>query len=292
MTAIVLGLLSSLSFALSVVASNRGVHEIDYFSGLVINLATNALFLWVFFLISLPLSSESIEIWAPINFVFVGVGLLAPGLARFFILKGMQRLGAAISGALVNTTPLYAIGLAVAFLGETPTPTNLAGALVMVAGVVCLSWRGESKTWATRDLVFPVIGAFLFALRDTLARFGLLSMNSPVLGAALSATTSALTMGVIYAAWVRRGSRPRLSERGARFFLFSGAMSSVSYLCMFTALSLDRVSIVSPLVNGSSLFILPLSYFLLRGIDVLNGRKIASALMVVFGVFLISWEKL
>jgi len=54
----------------------------------------------------------------------------------------------------------------------------------------------------------------------------------------------------------------------------------------------ERVSIISPLINSSFLFVLPLSPLLLKVVEKLTPRKIAAAFLVIFGVFLISWEKL
>jgi drug/metabolite transporter (DMT)-like permease len=52
------------------------------------------------------------------------------------------------------------------------------------------------------------------------------------------------------------------------------------------------VSIVSPLINASSLFVLPLSAVFLKDVDRLTPRKIGAIVLVIFGVLLISWEKL
>ena len=69
-------------------------------------------------------------------------------------------------------------------------------------------------------------------------------------------------------------------------------MNFLSYVFAYTALSMERVSLISPLVNGSSLFILPLSAWFLKDVERLTPRKIAAVLLVIVGVFLISWEKL
>lgn len=69
-------------------------------------------------------------------------------------------------------------------------------------------------------------------------------------------------------------------------------MNFLSYVFAFTALSLERVSLISPLVNGSALFILPLSAVFLRGVEQLTARKIGAVCLVIIGVVLISWEKL
>ena len=69
-------------------------------------------------------------------------------------------------------------------------------------------------------------------------------------------------------------------------------MNFLSYLLTYTALSMERVSIISPLVNGSSLFVLPLTALFLKDVEKLTARKIGATLLVILGVFLIAWEKL
>jgi uncharacterized membrane protein len=181
---------------------------------------------------------------------------------------------------------------AVSFLQERPSVTNLAGAFSIVAGIVSLSWRGATKSWRTRDLLFPLTAAFLFAARDNLVRVGLLQIHSPILGAAIAATTSFVTMGLMYLAFEETKPLGKDARRGLVQFALAGLMNFLSYVFAFTALSMERVSLISPLVNCSSLFVLPLSSLFLRDVETLTPRKIGAVLLVILGVLLISWEKL
>ena len=288
MVAILLGLFGSFWFAAAMIFINRGVLSIDYFRGLLVNLGINTLFLWVY----LQLFSESVDLWAPANLIFVAVGIFVPGVARFFIFKGMERLGASISSCLTNSTPLFAILFAVSFLQERPSVTNLAGAFSIVAGIASLSWRGSTKSWRTRDLLFPLTAAFLFAARDNLVRVGLLQIHSPILGAAIASTTSLVTMSLLYLVFEDKKPLGKDAPRGLALFTVAGIMNFLSYVFAYTALGMERVSLISPLVNCSSLFVVPLSSLFLRDVETLTARKIGAVLLVIAGVFLISWEKL
>ena len=288
MFAILLALFGSFWFAASMIFINRGVLSIDYFRGLLANLGVNALFLWLYVLVFVG----AIDLWLPVNIIFIGIGVLVPGVARFFIFQSMERLGATISSCLTNAGPLFAIAMAIVFLGEQPTPTNLLGALFIVGGIIALSWKGATKTWRTRDLIFPLAAALLFASRDNLVRFAVVQIPSPVVGAALAATTSLLTMSILYVLFADKKPLPQSAMRGLGLFAISGFLNFLSYVLSYTALSLERVSIISPLVNASSLFILPLSALFLKDVETLTPRKIGATALVITGVFLISWEKL
>jgi drug/metabolite transporter (DMT)-like permease len=288
MVAILLALFGSFWFAASMIFINRGVRSIDYFRGLLVNLAINTLFLWLYVLLFI----DNIDLWLPINSIFVAVGVFVPGVARFLIFKGMERLGAPISSCLTNSGPLFAIIIAVAFLGDQPTATNVLGALSIVGGIIALSWKGAAKTWRTRDLVFPLAAALLFAARDNLVRFAVVQIPSPVVGATIAATTSFLTMGAMYFVFAEKKPLPPFAKSGLSYFAISGFTNFFSYVLTYTALSLERVSIISPLVNASSLFVLPLSVLFLKDMEELTPRKIGATALVILGVFLISWEKL
>lgn len=288
MLAIIFGLLASFWFALSMVLINRGVLVIDYFRGLLTNLGVNALFLWLF----LWLFVERVELWLPANLIFVVVGIFVPGVARFFMFKGMERLGASITSCLTNSTPLFATLFAIGFLGEQPSATNLAGTLSIVAGIVALNWKGTTKTWRSRDLLFPLTSAFLFGARDNLVRFGLLHIHSPLVGATIAATTSYVTMTLMYLLFEEKKPLQATAKKGFQLFAAAGFLNFLSYAFAYTALQMERVSLISPLINGSSLFVLPLSALLLKDVEQLTPRKIGATLLVIAGVFLISWEKL
>ena len=288
MAAIILALLGSLTFAVSMIFIHRGVLSLDYFRGLLVNLGTNALFLWIYVLIF----ADRIDLWTPANLLFVMVGVFVPGVARYFIFKGMERLGASISSCLTNATPLFATCFAIVFLQERPTLTNLLGTLSIVAGIVSLSWRGSAKTWRTRDLLFPLTAAFLFAARDNLVRVGVVHIDAPILGAAIAATTSLITMALIYWGFEERKPLAAAAGRGFAFFAAAGFMNFFSYALAYTALSMERVSIISPLINASSLFVLPLSALFLKDVEQLTPRKIGAVFLVIWGVLLISWERL
>jgi drug/metabolite transporter (DMT)-like permease len=287
MFAIILALFGSFWFGFSMVVINRGVLSIDYFRGLLTNLGANALFLWIYVILFV----DEIDLFRSVNLIFVAVGIFVPGVARFFIFKSMERLGAPISSCLTNSGPLFAILIAIAFLGERPNLTNVLGAFSIVGGIAALSWKGTAKTWRTRDLLYPTTAAFLFAARDNLVRFAVTQIPSPVVGAAIAAVTSFLTMFAAYLVFAEKKSLPEYAGRGALYFAVSGFMNFLSYVLTYTALSMERVSIISPLVNGSSLFVLPLSYFFLKDVETLTARKIGATFLVIAGVLLIAWEK-
>ena len=99
-------------------------------------------------------------------------------------------------------------------------------------------------------------------------------------------------MALIYLAFEEKKPLLESAPRGIALFAAAGFMNVLSSVFAYTELSVERVSIISPLINSSSLFVLPLSALLLKEVAKLTPRKIAAVFLVIFGVLLISWEKL
>ncbi len=76
-----------------------------------------------------------------------------------------------------------------------------------------------------------------------------------------------------------------------RWFVSSGLFTGGSFLFMFLALSMERVSIIAPLVNSYAVFVLLLTPLIARQIERVTLRKAAGAVLVVAGIFLISAGK-
>ena len=282
-----MALLASFAFACTATLVHRGVQYLDPFSGLVVDLFFNGVCLWLFLFTFHDLS----ELWSGANLIFAVSGLVVPGLFRLVAFKGIERMGASAATAVLNSAPLFAVLLAMVLLDEQPGPANLLGAVAVVCGLVFLSWKGESRSWRPRDLVFPASGALLAALRDNLVRFGLLAGPAPMVGATITVSASFLTMSAVY--FPANGlSRLRSCGWGTLgCFALIGFVHFVAYYLMFTALGMADVAVVSPLVHCFSLFTLGLSPLILGDSDPITQRKLTATSMVVLGVLLIAWSR-
>ncbi len=89
-----------------------------------------------------------------------------------------------------------------------------------------------------------------------------------------------IVIGLMSLSWVRE---KRSWSRSELLFPLSAA-----FLFMFSALHLERVTIVSPIVSSHSVFILFLAPFVVRGIEVITPRKVVGAIVVVTGIFVVS----
>ena len=253
----------------------------------MVDLFFNGLVLWLFVFTFHELS----ELWAGANLIFAGSGLIVPGLFRLVAFKGIERMGASAATAVLNSAPLFAVLLAMVLLDEQPGPANLLGAVAVVSGLVFLSWKGESRSWQPRDLFYPVAGALFAGLRDNVVRLGLLAGPAPMVGAAITVTSSFVTMSAAYFPVHGLGRLRTCGRKALGCFALVGFVHFVAYFFMFTALNMADVAVVSPLVHCFSLFTLGLSPLILGDSDPITRRKAMATSMVVLGVLLIAWSR-
>ncbi len=277
------GILASFCFAVSTVLAQRGLHLAPTPWGAWITLAANAVFLWAFHFLLYP----SAPIFAVHNLTFVGIGLFVPGLTRVLTFRGIRVMGSAVTATVVNATPMFSTALAILVLQERPGPLVLLGAALIVAGLIAISWEGQHRSWQRTELLFPFLAVLMFAMKDVTVRWRLNSGDSPVLAAAIAALTSTVQVFLI----VRYIQKERFSlpvRSAVIWFVASGLFTGGSFLFMYLALSMERVSIVGPLVNSYAVFVLVLAPFMARRIERVTARKTAGAALVVLGIVLIS----
>ena len=96
--------------------------------------ATAAVFGGLTVVLGRPLGPAAIpaEAWP----YLVGIGLIATFLAIQTLYAGARRIGAAQAALISTTEPLFIVALSFLFLDQTLAPIQLAGAALIVAGVV------------------------------------------------------------------------------------------------------------------------------------------------------------
>ncbi|HET8627719.1 MAG TPA: DMT family transporter [Thermomicrobiales bacterium] len=125
---------AALGWGLDAVLARQGLRRLPPAVGLVCSLAASLVVCAL-----LTLAFERGRLWAYPAAGFAWFGLV--GLVNFFVgrqcnFRATKRLGAARAAAIFATSPLVSIALAVAFTGERVSPLLLAGAALVVAGMV------------------------------------------------------------------------------------------------------------------------------------------------------------
>jgi drug/metabolite transporter (DMT)-like permease len=284
---ILFGLLTSLCFAIASLLAQRGYHRGPAPWGAWITIAVNCVFLFAGHFL---LESET-RLFIADNFIFVVVGLLVPGATRVLSFRGIRTMGSAITSTIINTTPMFSTILAVLVLSERPGPLVLLGVALTVAGLITVSWVGRQATFQKIELIYPFSCALLFSLKDVTVRWGLAAGGGqPILAAGIAALTSTVEIYFI-TRYIQKEKFVLPPAEVFTWFVWSGIFTGGSFLFMYIALSMERVTIVAPLINSYAIFVLLLTPFMARRIESVTWRKIAGAGLVVAGIFLVSVGK-
>ncbi|HKI98792.1 MAG TPA: DMT family transporter [bacterium] len=278
---VLLALVAASLFGLQGVLARRALRYVNAQTGAMVSICVAALIFW-----GLLIWRMEADWWrSPAVWVFASNGLLHPMLSMLLSFEANRRMGATVSATISATTPLFAEAGAVLWLGEGLSGIVLAGTLVIVGGIVVLSWQGgTARTWAPFALVFPIGAAMVRAFNHVWGRFGLTLLPAPLFAASLSFAVSG-TLSVL-AFGVRTGGLPRHIPRGGLLWgMLSGVCVSAAILCMYTALTTGQVVVVSPVLNTFPLF--TLGWALLFRQERLTRRVAAGVVLVVAGVMLI-----
>jgi drug/metabolite transporter (DMT)-like permease len=211
---------------------------------------------------------------------FLLAGLLAPGASQLFFTFAIRIVGASRTSVVVGAAPLIAVAVAFIVLGEPVSGPLVLGALLIVGGGVALIAERRPDHLRATGLVLAGVCTLLFAARDNLVRH--LADTSAVPPPFAAATT--LAVGAVLAVAYAR----RLPSRAQfRVFAPAGLCFGLSYICLFEAYYRGRVSVVSPLVATETLWGVGLSALLLRRTELVGGRLVAGAGLIVLGGVLI-----
>jgi len=284
---IVFGLLTSLCFAIASLLAQRGYFAAPARWGAWVTIAVNAFFLLAAHFI---LQSDT-RLFAADNLIFIAVGLFVPGLTRVLSFRGIRAMGSSVTSTIVNTTPMFSTVLAILILDERPAPLVVLGVALTVGGLVTVSSGGEKTSYKKSELIYPFLCALLFSMKDVAVRWGLGDgSGQPIFAAGIAALTSTIEIFLI-TRYVQGEKFILPPAPVARWFIASGIFTGASFLFMYLAYSLERVSIVAPLVNSYTVFVSILTPFMARRIETVTARKLAGAGLVVAGIFAVSLGK-
>jgi len=281
------GILTSICFAIASLLAQRGYHVAPAPWGAWITIVFNALFLLAFHFI---VEGET-RLWVADNLIYVAVGLFVPGVTRVLSFRGIRTMGSSITSTIVNTTPMFSTLLAIVILDERPSLLVFAGVVLTVGGLIVVSWGGEKTSYDKIELIFPFLCALLFSGKDIAVRWGLGGGGGqPILAAGIAALTSTIEIFLI-TRYIQKQPFVLPPLQVARWFVSSGIFTGGSFLFMYVAYSMERVSIIAPLVNSYTVFVSILTPFMARQIESVTKQKLAGAALVVAGIFAVSFGK-
>ena len=282
-TAQFLALICSVFYASALVSARAGMHYSTPTTVTLVSILMQNLLLW--FAIFVTGGIHSVPVAGVLLFTLVGLFQLA---VRLLAYTGVEKIGASRSSALQSVSPLISAAIAITFLGEPTTLLIILGTLLVVIGIVLISWKPERQfpDFRTWHLLLPIGAAFLTGINHPIRRYVLTMANEPLFFSALMGTVS-LGGFLIYFAVSPRSQRLVWNRQAIGPFLATGVCETTSILLIITAISMGRVVIVAPIAASYPVWSLILSAIFLRDVESVNGKVIAGILSVVAGNFAI-----
>jgi uncharacterized membrane protein len=218
---------------------------------------------------------------------FIAAGVIGPFFGRMFLYMGLDRVGASIGSPLAEIKPLYAAIGAVLFLGEGLSLSIVLGTLLIIGGVITISLEETGgqieKKWSKSDLVFPILASVCFGILHVLRKLGLNGIPVPIAGVTMQ-NASALLLFPLLGLTQRGRHRLALDDKRAWIiFSFSGLSMFLAQVCVFFALDLGQVIVVSPLSSLSPFFVLLLVRIFLRELEKVTWRIVLGVVLTVGG---------
>jgi drug/metabolite transporter, DME family len=279
---VALALCSAFLSATATIFIRAGLTRYGPYTGTWINLLVGTVGLWLLVLLTGGPGHPSPRSLA--FFMLAGlIGTVAGRLLRFI---SIEMVGASISAALINLSPLVSTALAIVVLGEHVTLPIVVGTVIIVAGTTLLSAGGRSMGVRPVQLLVPLLSAVCFGVVAVLRKIELGGAGAVV------GTTATVTTGLIAftAFLLAAGHRDAMACRGRSLvcFIAAGLAENTGVFLIVVALTSGTVSVVTPLASVSPIFVLLLSFAFLRGIEILNARLVLGTVLIVLGAYLVT----
>ncbi len=292
-----LALLSAACYGLNRVVVRRGVIKIsDPTVGVLISVPLSLPFFLLILIaigrvhdiVSFPWQSY---VWLSLAGVIHFVG------GRSFGYAATQLLGANIGSIMGRVAPIAAVTLGISLLGEPLTGGIILGVLLIVGGVSVAGWKPKmpdhdgsnpGSHLPLKGILFGLGSGLCFGITPLFVKMGLHEPYSPVAATFISYFAATI---ILITFLLSRGKRTILFGMGRSLFLlffFAGLLTSVAQLSRYIALSISAVSIVSPLISTSPVFVLGFSFLFNRKLEAFNLAIIVGAIATVIGAIVLT----
>jgi drug/metabolite transporter (DMT)-like permease len=274
-------ILAAFSFGLNAVFVRKGMRESTPVTATLVIAGVQVTILSLLLLLDIPMFN-----WGAILY-FIIAGVFSAILGRTLNYISIDRLGVPISTSLSGTNPLFALILAVIFLGEDISINTLLGSFFVVAGIALMSGWGASNSLNFRDMVIPLSSAFFYACSSAIRKIGLNILPESILGAVVGALTSLIAYPILLRLMGRSGEF-KFNKKAIPWLIGGGVATSTAWIGMFTATQMGSVSVVSAIIGANPLFGLILSAILLRDTERITKQVAAGSILIVIAVIVMT----
>ncbi len=284
LVAIICGLLSGLLFGLTSHVQRTALQGTEVALGAFLSILTMALGLWMLAPVLLdPAWFQTQAFW-----ILALCGVMFPAMSQSLQVASVVRVGPALTSGIGSVAPLFAVSLAVLFLGEHLNLQGAVGIAVMLAGLLISALgpgAGIARGFPFWALALPLGASAARGIVQPVTKYTMIEVPSAYFGALVMSTVAAGVLG-LWTLTVRARRPLRQSSRGNFYFVVTGLVVGGGILALQISIHLGSVSLAAPLGSTTPLWTLLLGLVFFRN-ETLTARHLIMALLVVAGVTLV-----
>lgn len=214
-------------------------------------------------------------------------------LGRWLYFNSVQLVGGNIASILRRIDSLVALFLGVTFLNETLSIQLFLGIVFIVFGVSAPGLNrqmfqphgGFFSSFPPKALIYGFGTGIVWGTTPMLMKLGLSSHSSPVAATFIAVLAATVVSGVPLLSPHNRTVLNQMTKRAIGLYCVVGLFSGTANLFRFLALSLSPISVITPLLATTPVFLLMLSFAFNRKLEIFNIQVFIGTLAVVIGTF-------
>ena len=247
MTGALWATLAGFGFGIFQAFNRRAGRAFDAYVATFILIAGSAVILAVASVLTEDLEQlNGMPLIAYVNFGMAGLFHFYIGWTLLSI--SQNKVGAARTGALLGTTPFFALFISALAFDEFLRLPVLSGIIILVAGVYLISFEKNpfagTGTTIWQDSLFGLGVAICFSISPIFIRAGMKDLNSPLLGVTIGMGISAIAYGVTLLFRRNQTEQGPITQDALWFQLGAAFFVGVSTWARWIALDMTSVSVV------------------------------------------------
>lgn len=232
--------------------------------------------------------SDSFEGDFPRALLFIlGVGLIGQAAARFLAYWSNKLIGVSRTNTIVAGSPIGASIMGVLILGERPAVEVWIGIVLIVVGLIVLTSEKGGESYPLRLYTYAFIAMIAFSVTPYLRKGAMTALSAPALGVIFSTVIANSTL-MTTSRFMPGPQKFEFSRSLALASIPAGIFAMAAAINFWTALRDGPLTVISPLIRMTPIFVLILSAILLRGKEIITMRLVLATGVVVAGAALIT----
>jgi len=234
------------------------------------------------------------EIWTigADSLAYAIIGATFGQAGYYTYVEAAKRGPISIVASLTATYPAMVAVVAIVFLGEMITPVQGGGVVLVMAGIVTLSYfhgrSAEKKAASKGYYVICIVTVFIWGLWAIFAKLALIGMSNIAFLSIYSLIIPPVTLAYYRLSRIRiRDVWPKWGT-AVKIAIVSSVVGNLAYFVEVTAIDSGPAPVVFPLIASSPLVVILLAFAFLK--ERLSKIEWTMVALVVIGIILVSTQ--